>query len=69
MSLENTVFYRLTDENENSCTQLLANIMRTKFVRDIILKFLCGNISDEILDSIRENCIETQLHFFGKWAS
>ena len=64
MLSENSMFYYLTGENENSCTQILANMMQTRFVRDIVLRFLCENsIGDEILNSIESNDISTQMAF------
>jgi hypothetical protein len=53
-----SIFYRLTNENENSSTELLCNLLRTKYVRDICLKFL--GIPENILDKINYNNIIRQ---------
>ena len=64
MLSRDSIFYYLTDENENACTQLLSNMMKTKYIRDIILRFLCKNgINEDILNSIEDKHIATQTSF------
>lgn len=50
MNRKNNIFYKLTQENENSCTELLCNILRIKYIRDIFLKNIgfCKNLLDKI---------------------
>ncbi|MBQ1870436.1 MAG: PD-(D/E)XK nuclease family protein [Treponema sp.] len=59
-----SIFYYLTGENENACTQLLANMMETKYIRDIVLRFLSENkMNEDILGSIENRHITTQTSF------
>ena len=68
MISQNSIFYRLTSETENTVTDLFANLLRTKYIRDICLEFMLtqdtnakkpSNIS-ELLDSIKSDDIQTQ---------
>lgn len=44
MEIEKSIFYRMTNENEDSTTELLANILRSYlFIRSDIIKHLCGD--------------------------
>ena len=58
--IRNTVFHRLTAENEDSITELLANLMQNKTTRDVILSVLLPDAGKTILDSITNESIVTQ---------
>ena len=62
------VFDGLTEENENVTTQLLANLMQRKYIRDAIVRYLTSpsdgrdvGISKTDLDSIKNESISTQV--------
>lgn len=68
MISQNSIFYRLTSETENTVTDLFANLLKTKYIRNICLEFMLthdtnankpSNISD-LLDSIQSDGIQTQ---------
>src|SRR5574344_201818 len=68
MISQNSIFYRLTSETENTVTDLFANLLKTKYIRNICLEFMLthdtnankpSNIS-ELLDSIQSDDIQTQ---------
>jgi hypothetical protein len=58
MKRDDNIFYRLTKENENSTTELLCNLLRTKYIRNICLKFF--GIPDKIIEGITIHNINTQ---------
>lgn len=61
MAIENSVFFRMTNENEDSTTELLANLIRKfKFLRSSVIQFLCENCTKELADEVSENSIVTQ---------
>ena len=61
MTRENNIFYRLTKENENTTTELLCNLLRTKYIRNICLRYF--DISEEIIENISIENISTQKSF------
>lgn len=61
MSVENTIFNRITNKNENTSTELLVNIMQYTYLRKIIIKWLLNNkITDEVLNSIEKDNVIPQ---------
>jgi len=68
MISQNSIFYRLTSETENTVTDLFANLLKTKYIRNICLEFMLthdtnANKPDDIpklLDSIQSDGIQTQ---------
>lgn len=54
------IFYRITDENENAVTDVLCNLMKHRFIRDIVIRFFIPDISESALDSISEEGIIPQ---------
>jgi hypothetical protein len=58
MNRKNNIFYGITKMNENSSTELLCNILRTKYLRDIILKYF--GIAEDVLNEINIENIKTQ---------
>lgn len=74
MPLSETIFNRLAHENEDSTTELLVNLMKNKFFRDICLTWLLnGNAQinksdlDKLKDEVRpENiCTQIRLNYIG----
>ena len=59
MDRNTNIFYKMTRENENSTTELLCNIFRLKYLRDIILIYF--GIPKEIIDEITQENITTQI--------
>ena len=59
MQRKDSILYRATKQDENSVTELLCNIMRDKYVRDILL-FELG-IPREVISEIRFDDISTQI--------
>lgn len=61
MSVADTIFKGLASKDcENTTTELLVNLMRYKYLRDIILNFLLGNDYDSLKDNISADAILTQ---------
>lgn len=60
MIASKNIFYRITDENENAVTDILANLMKYRLIRDVILRFFIPDISKSALDSISEESIIIQ---------
>lgn len=64
MPVSETIFNKMTAENENAVTELLVNLMRKKYLRDIILDFLlpCENGFDKkkVIESVKFTDIKTQ---------
>lgn len=58
--MRRTIFHDLTSENENTTTQVLANLMQNKTIRDSIIKIIIPNISDEVLNTFNSSSISTQ---------
>jgi hypothetical protein len=58
MTRRDNIFYKLTRENENSITELFCNLLRTKFIRHICLKFI--EIPETIIKTINIENITTQ---------
>jgi len=50
MDRDSNIFFNITQENEDTSTDLLCNILRTKYIRDITLDFI--GISKKSLDTI-----------------
>ena len=61
MTRKDNIFYKLTKENENSATELLCNLFRTKYMRTICLGFF--NITDNAINCINIENITTQKSF------
>lgn len=61
MAVNDTIFNQLTSENENATTELLANMMKQKHVRNLIGKWLCDDIPDEALNNIKASDVRTQI--------
>jgi len=61
MNRSDNIFYKLTKENENSTTELLCNLLRTKYIRNICFEFF--GISKNIFESIKLENITTQKSF------
>jgi hypothetical protein len=57
---QSNIFYRLTREDENSTTEILANLLKIKFFRDICLEYF--GIPKEIYEKINSDDIITQRH-------
>lgn len=62
------VFHRLTKENENATTELLANLMQRKYFRDAVIRFLLTPrgkrecyISQTVIDEIDGKAVSTQV--------
>lgn len=55
-----TIFKRMTREDENAVTELLANLMRKRYVRNIILQKLVPDLSSEVLLKIEASDILSQ---------
>ena len=63
------IFHRITKEDENTTTELLANLMQRKYVRDEVIRFLLSSGDSELqeilskkeLDRITGSCISTQV--------
>ena len=62
------LFHRLTKEDENATTELLANLMQRKYIRDAVLRFLVSSeessineITQKVLDRIQSDAISTQI--------
>ena len=49
-SLKSSIFNRLTQENENASTEMLANLMKRKYLRTLILSWLVPELTKEMLD-------------------
>ncbi len=60
MIASKNIFYRITDENENAVTDVLANLMKYRLIRDVILRFFIPDVSKSALDSISEESIIIQ---------
>ena|ERR1035437_2753522 len=60
MQRKDSILYRTTKDNEDSITELLCNLMREKYVRDILLLNL--KIPLEIINDIKLEDISTQLN-------
>jgi len=60
MKRNDSIFYKLTRENENSTTELLCNLLRSKYIRDLCLKFFV--IPEDIIKTIGINNIHTQYY-------
>lgn len=60
MQRKDSILYRTTNENEDSITELLCNLMREKYVRDILLFNL--QIPQEIINNIKFDDISTQVN-------
>lgn len=60
MIASKNIFYRITDENENAVTDVLANLMKYRMIRDVILRFFIPDISKSALDSVSEESIIIQ---------
>jgi hypothetical protein len=58
---QSNIFYRITRDNENSSTELLCNLLRSKYVRDICLRYF--GIPENLLDKIDIHNIHTQKKF------
>ena len=58
MDRNTSIFYKMTNENENSTTELFCNILRNKYIRDIVLKYF--DIPLDMLDEITQDNINTQ---------
>lgn len=54
------IFFRITDENENAVTAVLCNLMKHRFIRDIVIRFFIPDVSESVLDSISEEGIISQ---------
>lgn len=54
------IFYRITAENENAVTEVLSNLMKHRFIRDIVIRFFIPDVSESALDSISEEGIIPQ---------
>lgn len=54
------IFYRITAENENAVTDILCNLMKHRFIRDIVIRFFIPDVSESALDSISEEGIIPQ---------
>lgn len=64
MSVTDTIFRGLASKDcENTTTELLVNLMRYKYLRDIILNFLLGADYDSMKDNISADDILTQRSF------
>lgn len=68
---QSSIFYHLTAENENAVTFLFANLLQTKYIRDLCLEYLLqkndGDIcpfeyDKEKIDALNQNNIQTQFH-------
>jgi hypothetical protein len=55
---QSNIFYRITRDNENSSTELLCNLLRSKYIRDICLRYF--DIPEILLDKIDIHNIHTQ---------
>lgn len=63
-----SIFYRMTCENEDATSELLVNLMREKYLRDIVLRWFLKNLCNSekteniqvILDKIHASDIKTQ---------
>jgi len=58
MERDTSIFYKMTDQNENSTTELLCNLFRIKYFRDICLDFF--GIEKEFIDEIKLEHISSQ---------
>jgi hypothetical protein len=58
MERATSIFYKITQKNENSVTELLCNLFRIKYFRDICLEFF--GIDKKLLDKISLENIRTQ---------
>ena len=58
MTRNTSIFYKLTGEDENASTELLCNLFRIKYFRDVCLEFL--GIPKEVCDTITIDNISTQ---------
>lgn len=58
MDRETSIFYRMTDQNENSTTELLCNLFRFKYFRDICLEY--WGIEKDFIDEITLENISSQ---------
>ena len=54
------IFYRITAENENAVTDILCNLMKHRFIRDIVIRFFIPDVSESVLDSISDEGIIPQ---------
>lgn len=54
------IFYRITAENENAVTEVLCNLMKHRFIRDIVIRFFIPDVGESALDSISEEGIIPQ---------
>ncbi|MCL2042793.1 MAG: PD-(D/E)XK nuclease family protein [Treponema sp.] len=61
MTRNDNIFYRLTRKNENTATELLCNLFRSKYIRNICLKYF--NIPEEVIEEIKLENITTQKYF------
>ena len=64
------LLHRLTNENENDTTELLANLMKRKYIRDAVVRFLFSSegmesseVTQKTLDEIKETDVSTQVPF------
>jgi hypothetical protein len=58
MDRETSIFYKMTSQNENSTTELLCNLFRIKYFRDICLEYFC--IENKFIDEISLENISSQ---------
>lgn len=54
------IFYRITAENENAVTDVLCNLMKHRFIRDIVIRFFIPDVSESALNSMSEEGIIPQ---------
>ena len=54
------IFYRITAENENAVTEVLCNLMKHRFIRDIVIRFFIPDVGESALDSLSEEGIIPQ---------
>ena len=54
------LFYRITAENENAVTEVLCNLMKHRFIRDIVIRFFIPDVGESALDSLSEEGIIPQ---------
>jgi hypothetical protein len=61
MQRKESILYRATKENEDSITEILCNLMRDKYLRDILLVNL--GVNQKHLNTIKFDDISTQVYF------
>ena len=54
------IFYRITAENENAVTEVLCNLIKHRFIRDIVIRFFIPDVGESALDSLSEEGIIPQ---------